>query len=455
LRQLSLRRLPIRIKLTLLSAAVLALVLTAAGVFLYFTLKADLDRTIRQALDSRAGELATLARGDPQTLAAGRLRFPAGEEFAQIVNSDGRVVAGTPNATGKPLLTLRELRRTRTKTIVADRDERVRLLAHPLRTGGRSYVIVVGAQLEDREQALETLAGALLIGGPLLLLLASAIAYGVASAALRPVEAMRRRAATVSAAERGARLPLAQADDEVRRLGETLNEMLDRLERALARERQFVADASHELRTPVAILKAELDLALEGGRSPAELEAALQSAAEEADHLAELAEELLVVAQADQGQLPVRRRDSEVAELLRHAAARFETRARAEARPLLVDAPHDLRVAADPLRVQQALGNLIDNALRYGDGTIRISAAEQDGQIELHVIDSGRGFPPALLEGGTAFERFRRGEARSGPGAGLGLSIVSAIAQAHGGRAGIANLSFGADAWITLPVART
>ena len=138
------------------------------------------------------------------------------------------------------------------------------------------------------------------------LLLASLAGYGVASSALRPVEAMRRRAAEISASEPGRRLPVPRSRDEVERLGETLNEMLARLEGAIERERTFVSDASHELRTPLAILKAELELAMRSARSPEELEAAIRSAAEETDRLAQLADDLLVVARAEEGRLPVR-----------------------------------------------------------------------------------------------------------------------------------------------------
>ena len=154
--------------------------------------------------------------------------------------------------------------------------------------------------------ALRNLAGTLLIGGPIALLLASLAGYGAAAAALRPVERMRRRAAEIQAAEPGTRLPVGPADDEIGRLGETLNLMLERLEAAFARERTFVADASHELRTPLAILKAELELALREGRSVEELEAALRSAAEETDRLVQLAEDLLVIARVEQGRLPIR-----------------------------------------------------------------------------------------------------------------------------------------------------
>ena len=130
--------------------------------------------------------------------------------------------------------------------------------------------------------------------------------YGIGAAALRPVEAMRRRASAVSAGEPGRRLPVPAAHDEIRALAETLNEMLERLEAAFEHERRFLGDASHELRTPLALLRAELELAVRRPRSRAELEAALHSAVEETERLSRLADDLLLIARADQGRLPVR-----------------------------------------------------------------------------------------------------------------------------------------------------
>lgn len=446
-----LRRLPIRLKLTLLFALVMTVVLSTAGMFLYFRLKSELDRSIAQGLHARAHDLATLIRDNNPASGSGRETIPLSEEFAQILTAKGRVVEGTRQTRGLPLLSALETRRAAVSPILIDRGERARLLATLVRSRGGDRIVVVGASLADREHALETLAGELLIGGPLVLLIASGIAYGVAAAALRPVDAMRRRAATISAAEVGARLPLPQADDEIQRLGETLNEMLGRLERALARERGFVSDASHELRTPIAILKAELELALDDEISRGELQAAVRSAAEETDRLAQLAEDLLVLAQTDQGRLPIRPTVTAVPELLDQAAARFRARSRESGRRIEVEAPAGLRVPADPLRVEQALANLIDNALRYGQGTITLSGREHHGRIELHVRDEGEGFAPELIDG--AFERFHRGDhAQAGAGAGLGLAIVRGIAHAHGGEAHARNRgSGGADVWLSLP----
>jgi signal transduction histidine kinase len=177
---------------------------------------------------------------------------------------------------------------------------------------------------------------------------------------------------------------------------------------------------------------------------------AVRSAAEEADRLAQLAEDLLVIARSDQGRLPVRTVPLEARELFERLAARFAARS-INGRKILVSADDELTVVADPRRIEQALGNLIDNALRYGRGAIALVAKESDGEVELHVLDEGDGFSDRLLKLSGAFERFRRGDdARAG--AGLGLAIVQAIAHAHGGEAHVANLPYGgADAWISLP----
>jgi signal transduction histidine kinase len=263
---------------------------------------------------------------------------------------------------------------------------------------------------------------------------------------------MRRVAADISAASQGRRLPLSRPDDEIRRLGETLNKMLARLESALAREREFVADASHELRTPLALLKTELELAVRQPRSPEELQSALRSAVEEVDRLAQLAEDLLAIARSDRGTLPIRPAPLKVAELFADVVHRFEARAAAAGRRIEVDDPGDLALVADGLRLEQALGNLVDNALRHGSGTIRLAAIEREGQVETHVTDEGKGFPAEFL--GHAFERFSQADkSRRSGGAGLGLAISEVIARAHGGWAQAQNhAAGGADTWLSLPV---
>jgi two-component system, OmpR family, sensor kinase len=453
-----LARVPIRLRLTLVFAAAMATVLAGMGLFLYLRVGAALDATIDQSLRGRADDVAALVRqpGSGLREAGGNRLAEQGESVAQLLAPDGAVLDSTPQLGDRPLLTDQQLTRAAAATIVVERasvpgsDDPVRLLATPVQPQGGRLLVVVGASLEGRAEALESLLGQLLVGGPIALLLSSLLAYGLAAAALRPVESMRREAEAVSAAEPGRRLPLPPSHDEIARLGTTINRMLGRLEAALARERRFVADASHELRTPLAALRTELELALRRERTPEELQSALRSAAEETERLAHLAEDLLVLARAGGGHLPVRPEPLPAADLLADVRERYARRAAEAGRPLEVQADDRLRLSVDRLRAEQALGNLVENALRHGGGRILLQAHRHDGRIELHVRDQGQGFPPEFI--GHAFEPFSRADpARAGGGAGLGLAIVELIARAHGGGAHAANLDDGTDAWLDLP----
>jgi two-component system OmpR family sensor kinase len=445
--------LPLRVKLTLAYTGVMAFVLAIIGGFLFLHFKSGLDQGIDEALALRAHDVAAVARsGDPAQIlrASGP---PAGQigDVAQVVDAGGRVVAGTPSADTRVLLSDGELARARRGRIVRDRGESLRLLAQPTGTGGR--VVVVGVSLAQRERALETLTGALLIGGPLALLLASAVGYALAAGALRPVETMRRRAATISAADPDARLPLPEARDEIGRLGETLNDMLARLAHARRRERAFVADASHELRTPLTILKGELELASAGEPDREELRRVVLSASEETDRLVALAEELLALARLDDDALTIRPEPLAVRAVLETVAASFAGPAADQSRLLVVEAGAAVVAVADGEWLRQGLTNLVENALRYGAGTVRLGARAVDGTVELHVRDEGAGFPEAFLP--RAFDRFTRADGERRPGAGLGLAIVAAIAAAHGGSAHAGNApGGGADVWIALPADR-
>jgi signal transduction histidine kinase len=436
----------------------MALVLAATGLFVYLRLESELDAAINQGLRSRAGDVGALVTQAEGGLAeAGRLPLTErGENLAQILDAGDRVVDATPAYQGGPLLSAAERRRALRSTITVDRarlapeGEPARLLATPVHAQDRNLIVVVGAYLDDRRDALRSLAKLLAIGGAAALLLASLAGYGVAAGALRPVERMRRRAAGIQAADPGARLPVAAARDEIGRLGETLNAMLARLEVAFERERTFVADASHELRTPLSILKAELELALREGRTHAQLTDALRSAADETDRLVQLAEDLLVIARSDQGGLPIRRERIAVRDVLERVAERH-TR---DGASIEVAVAEGLELDADRLRLEQALGNLADNALRYGGSTVELSAEAEGDGVRLWVRDDGDGFPDGFAA--EAFQRFTRADAARGRGgAGLGLAIVAVIARAHGGTAGAGNRATGgAEVWISLPGAR-
>jgi two-component system, OmpR family, sensor kinase len=401
-------RLPIRVRLSLAFAAAMAIVLAALGAFLYFQLRSSLDEQLEARLRAQASaaEAGAVVQRD--------------ENLAQMLDADGEVIRGFDRPLAEPATRERFVDRD----VAGLDDNPYRLLVVPAEGG---QTIVVGASLEDRDDALGGLLAAFLVGGPIALALSTLLGYLLAGALLRPVEDMRRRAAEISTDRAGQKLPLPHAHDEIFRLGTTLNEMLGRLEAGIARERRFVADASHELRTPLALLRTELELAQRRPRSPDELRAALDSAAEEVDRLTRLAEDLLVLARTDEGQLPLRREEIQVKDLLEAVAGRFNQNVEVGVRD-------GESIVGDRLRLEQALGNLVDNARRHGAGTIRLEAERRNDWMELRVSDQGPGFPPELLP--HAFDRFTRGdEARERGGTGLGLAIVAAVAKAHGGRA--------------------
>jgi signal transduction histidine kinase len=440
--QQRLNALPLRVRLTLAYTVAMAIVLALVGGFLYLQTRSGVDRGIDDALALRAHDIAALARGADPT----KVLLTGGPPPGQIVDAGGRILAATPTAR-QPLLHPDELAAARRGRIVRQRGDTVRILAEPVGAAGR--VVVVAGDRAGPEHTLDVLVGALLIGGPLALALAALAGYLLASGALRPVETMRSRAATISATDPDTRLPLPEAPDEIRRLGETLNELLDRLADARRRERAFVADASHELRTPLSILRGELELAAAGDPDREELRRVVRSATEETDRLAALAEQLLALARLDDEPLPINARLVDVRDLLDTVVATFAPRAAELDRALVVVGSDGVVARADPIRLRQALDNLVDNALRYGAGTVRLYARAENGQVQLHVSDEGSGFPDGFLP--RAFDRFARGESGRAPGSGLGLAIVAAIASAHGGSAHAENASDGgADVWLAL-----
>jgi signal transduction histidine kinase len=432
-------RLPIRTRLTIVFAGMSLVVLGVAGAALLIGFRAELDRTIDQGLLSRAASM----RADPL---AGIAAIPEGDEaFAQLIRSDG-TVESSANLRTEPLLLLGRLGSLEEDTFF-DREIRTveepvpaRLLAVPF--GGGSF-LVVGVGVEDQQEAAARLTVLLAVGGPIVLLALSALGWMLARAALRPVEHLRSEAAAISTSEPARRLPVPATGDELQRLAETLNGMLDQLHEALDSERRFVDEASHELRTPLGVLKAEVDLALKEPRSRGELEAALRSIAQETDRLRRLAQDLLVLARSDRGRLPVHRTDVDVSSIIERVAAEFDDRAGREGVRLRVSGS-TVRARVDADRLRQAVENLVDNALRHAGrgGRVEVRAELDGGRLRVVVSDSGPGFSRALLDG--VFEPFAREDAdREGDGAGLGLAIVRAVAEAHGGSATARNLEDG------------
>jgi two-component system OmpR family sensor kinase len=425
----------LRGRLALLFTAGSAAVLVLAGVLIYLDLNGELQRTINTSLITRADDI----EGDVR---AGRVEIRQEEAFAQILGPGATVVDSS--APAPAALSPAEVEKASRHDLFIDRriphtpalGRRARLLAHPVQGGGRTLVVVVGASIDAVNRGRQRLALILAVFSPLLGGLLSAGGWLLAGAALRPVRRMSQEADAISLAQVGRRLPYPEGEDEIAELGRTLNAMLDRIEAAFARERMFLDDASHELRTPIAVLRAELEVALLESGDREALERSLRSALEEAQRLAHLAEDLLVLARASAGRLPLRRRPVEVRTLVEEAVRRNANGAggRSNGLQLRVDGP-GARAVVDPARLEQVVANLVGNARRFARGQVRVQVRPDGDDVVIVVADDGPGFPATVLP--VAFDRFTRAEAArshdAGAGAGLGLAIVAAIVRAHGG----------------------
>jgi two-component system, OmpR family, sensor kinase len=435
----ALARVPILVRLTATFALATLLVLCAAALFVGLRLRADLDERIDVSLERRSQAALAAYRSGTELRDLALTLEDREEVFVQLLTAKGEVIDSGGTLIG-PAIRPDEAARAEAGLPLLERelpgvDGRARMLVTPVRLGsGGPGVLVVGTSLVDRRDALSSVATSFLIGGVLSLFAASTIGYGVARVGLAPVEAMRRKARTISLSGAPELLPLPPAHDELRRLGETLNEMLRGLRDAFDRERRLVADASHELRTPLATVRLELENALDAQTPDAERRAALLAAHTECLRLTRLADDLLVLARLDDGRLPLRRSRTDLSALLRSVCEQYIDRGRVLGRRVELAVPAGLVVTVDPDRISQLVTNLVDNAWRHGAGTVMISAARVPGGVELVVSDEGAGLAAEFV--GHAFERFSQADpSRSAEGAGLGLALVAAIAEAHDGDA--------------------
>jgi heavy metal sensor kinase len=437
--------LPIKIRLTVAFAATIGVLLAIGGSLLYTELSRTLSRTTDNALRAQAS-LIEAGLGNHLNFAdQGRSEIAT---FSQILDRRGRIIDSSTVVGERPLLGAPRLQ-TNAQEMVDTRVEGIpgtaRLLVTPVSEGKRTLFVVVGASLASQAAVLGRFKLILFLGGPVGLALASTAGWALAGAALRPMERMRTEAAVISVSEPDRRLSVPTVEDEVSRLGHTLNSMLDRLQRAFVRERRFVDDASHELRTPLAILRAELDLGLSRARTPEEFRAALRGGLEETDRLTALANDLLVYSREEGGRLPLNRSIVRLDRFLERACGPF-TKQGSDAGVRVDIEAHAVEVSVDVNRLHQAVNNLMSNALRHAPagGRITVTATVVDSLLSLSVEDTGPGFEDGLLD--RVFEPFARAavdRAGSPTGTGLGLSIVQAVAELHGGRAVAENLPGG------------
>jgi signal transduction histidine kinase len=419
--------LPLRTRVALAFLAATAIALTALGFFVQVRVSDALEDQLRETVSAEADRLAAMSAPDRSEA----VEALGGEVHAQVLTSQGRVRASSRLAADPLVAIADDLDSGGTATgwsegtvTVFDDDaatagqqeperETFVLLVRPV----DEDFLVVGTTREDADEALTALRNQLLIAGPLALAIAGGLGYLVAGAGLQPIERMRARAATISARTAGERLPVPAAEDELRRLALTLNAMIERLDDGLQRERRFVAEASHDLRTPLALMLTEVELALAQPRSPEELTVALHSIDDEVRRLIALAEDLLERAGSGDTVLPIESQRVDLVALTARVVERF--RAAAGDRAIQFRAPRPVEIQGDATRLDRAVSNLIDNALRHGDGRIEIEVRRTDEGAELTVTDEGPGF---ANDHGPSTARD-----------GLGLAIVREIARAHGG----------------------
>jgi heavy metal sensor kinase len=447
----------IRLRVAAVFALALAVAFALGSWLLVSQLRAVMLRSLDASLRTQLAQASTLLAAAESGGRAHPSGLPPGDYIAQLIDPAGRVRSASEDTGRTPLLAGPELARARQAPIAltasVDGDpERLMAAALAKRPG---WVTVVGTSLESFDATVAAVVSRLAIGGSVLVIVAGLGAYVLARAALAPVERLRRQAAALSGRDTSSRLAVPATKDEIAALAGTMNDLLGRLHDALARQRAFVADASHELRTPFAVLSAELELAAKPGRSQGELAEAVSSASEEAARLRRLTDDLLLLATSDEDRLAAHAEPVDLGGLLSRAAELAGQRGAATGVTCRVDSPAGLTVRVDPGQIRRAVDNLIDNALRFAPaGTaITVRGRAEGADVVIEVADLGPGLDADYLP--HAFERFSRpdsGRARAHGGAGLGLSIVKAIAQAHGGGVSVRNQpSGGAIVRIDLP----
>ena len=435
-----------RTRVTGLASLFVLLVSAIGSVILVLAISHSLSNSLISSAQQDAAAInAQLGRGVSPAAAATTGRH---DVVVQLLAPDGTVIASDhPQRLSVPLLTEPGVRQSQ---IVPDTHDKFTVVARRASPGHQVGLIVVGRSTEQRDETRAETAGVLAVSVPVTVAALAWIIWFSVGRALRPVEVMREQAGQITAAHLPDRLAIPEGHDEIPRLARTLNEMLDRIEEGQRLQRQFVSDASHELRSPLAVIRqaAEISQSHPDRVSTAQLAADVLA---ESARLESLVTALLTLARLETGAdapfEPVDLDDLVFTEVVRQRA--------------LTDVTFDVsavgagRTTGNPVLLGQVVSNLLDNAARHATGTVTVSLQQRGGQASLAIEDDGSGIAPP--DRARIFERFVRldeARARDDGGSGLGLAIVASIVHAHGGSVQVTEGSAGGARFeVRLPMA--
>jgi signal transduction histidine kinase len=448
------RRLGVRMRSALAAGFVVAVASVLAGGVLLVTARGILIDNVNTAANDRAGQVATaLSTGDAAALTTALRPSPRERTVVQVVSAAGRVTAASDAISGiPPISTLRPgpgERVREQRRLAVGHNEPFRIVAAGVNTRSGLQTVLVAESLDTVDDGTEAIIAALLIGLPVLALVVGIATFLFVGRTLRPVEAMRRQAATITSTNLHARLPVPATDDEIAALAETMNTMLDRIEAASTAQRRFVADASHELRSPLATIHANVDL-LAAAELPDSAGRPVERIHVESSRMARLVDDLLLLARVDDHGLSLRRQDVDLDDLVYAERERVAV----EHPELRIDgAVAPVRVSGDPDHLHRVLRNLVDNATRHARGSVLLSLDAAGGEAHLLVGNDGPAIPAE--DQIKIFDRFVRlddSRSRLGGGAGLGLPIARDIVVAHGGTLSVVPSPAGAVLRIVFPL---
>jgi heavy metal sensor kinase len=462
--------LSIRWRLTLWYGLVLAIVLAVFGAAVYVIMRHDLFTRTDEALAGELDEISDdvqAAREGAKLIRQLERRYARHEAFEFQVSPPG----------GEPLFQSDRIRPRRfsipqvpaslkhldfesvalgTQSVSLESSRSFRLMNRLVPGPDGPLVVQAATPLASIHQELTELLTVLLLAGPLALVCALGAGYVLARQALRPVDRMVHTAEQITATRLDQRIDVTNKEDELGRLARTLNGMIARLERSFEEIRRFTADAAHELRTPIAILRAEAEVCLRLPRQPEEYRAILEDQLEELERLSRLAERLLFLSRGDAGLMPISRQPVDLRRVVDDVAEHMRLVAEEKGVTLETEEVSPCAIQADEDQLRRLLFNLVDNAIKFtpAKGTVKVNASRYDGQARIEVTDSGIGIPPEHLP--HVFQRFYRVDPAGEPdvaGTGLGLAIARSIAEAHGGSIAIeSTVGVGTRAILTLPI---